>query len=98
MTLLLDTSGSLPAGDSPGPDLQKERSHCFEPGSARGSGDVWCIHNEVDVTTHADLPVGPEAQRLDAFAVSTAVATLVTLNRRHSPMLANLLVPYAKGG
>lgn len=34
----------------------------------------------------------------DAFAVSKAVATLVTLNRRHFPMLASVLMPYAKRG
>jgi predicted nucleic acid-binding protein len=36
------------------------------------------------------------ADALIAAAVNGAAATLVTLNRRHFPMLANVLVPYAK--
>jgi predicted nucleic acid-binding protein len=32
-----------------------------------------------------------------ADALIAACATLVTLNRRHFPMLAEVLVPYAKG-
>jgi predicted nucleic acid-binding protein len=35
---------------------------------------------------------------LIAACVQAAGATLATLNRRHFPMLANVLVPYAKGG
>jgi predicted nucleic acid-binding protein len=38
------------------------------------------------------------ADALIAASVQAAGATLATLNRRHFPMLANLLVPYAKGG
>jgi hypothetical protein len=41
---------------------------------------------------------GAERRRLDAFAARTAAASLATLNRRHFPMLATVLVPYAKGG
>lgn len=37
------------------------------------------------------------ADALIAATVEAAAATLVTLNRRHFPMLANVLVPYAKG-
>jgi len=38
------------------------------------------------------------ADALIAACVQAAGATLATLNRRHFPMLANVLVPYAKGG
>jgi predicted nucleic acid-binding protein len=38
------------------------------------------------------------ADALIAASVQAAGATLATLNRRHFPMLANVLVPYAKGG
>ncbi len=38
------------------------------------------------------------AEALMAACVQAAGATLATLNRRHFPMLANVLVPYAKGG
>jgi predicted nucleic acid-binding protein len=38
------------------------------------------------------------AEALIAACVQAAEATLATLNRRHFPMLANVLVPYAKGG
>ena len=37
------------------------------------------------------------ADALIAASVEAAGATLVTLNRRHFPMLAEVLVPYAKG-
>ena len=37
------------------------------------------------------------ADALIAASVAAAGATLVTLNRRHFPMLADVLVPYAKG-
>jgi len=37
------------------------------------------------------------ADALIAASVQAAGATLATLNRRHFPMLANVLVPYAKG-
>jgi predicted nucleic acid-binding protein len=37
------------------------------------------------------------ADALIAASVVAAGATLVTLNRRHFPMLADVLVPYAKG-
>ena len=37
------------------------------------------------------------ADALIAASVQAAGATLVTLNRRHFPMLAEVLVPYAKG-
>jgi predicted nucleic acid-binding protein len=37
------------------------------------------------------------ADALIAASVAAAGATLVTLNRRHVPMLADVLVPYAKG-
>lgn len=37
------------------------------------------------------------ADALIAASVEAAGATLVTLNRRHFPMLADVLVPYAKG-
>ncbi|MBM5817553.1 MAG: type II toxin-antitoxin system VapC family toxin [Cyanobacteria bacterium K_Offshore_surface_m2_239] len=36
------------------------------------------------------------ADALIAASVATAGATLVSLNRRHFPMLADVLVPYAK--
>lgn len=38
------------------------------------------------------------ADALIAASVQAAGATLATLNRRHFPMLAHVLVPYAKGG
>jgi predicted nucleic acid-binding protein len=38
------------------------------------------------------------ADALIAASVEAAGATLVTLDRRHFPMLANVLVPYAKAG
>lgn len=38
------------------------------------------------------------ADALIAASVQAAGATLATLNRRHFPMLANVLIPYAKGG
>jgi predicted nucleic acid-binding protein len=38
------------------------------------------------------------ADALIAASVQVAGAALATLNRRHFPMLANVLVPYAKGG
>jgi predicted nucleic acid-binding protein len=38
------------------------------------------------------------ADALIAASVQAAGASLATLNRRHFPMLANVLVPYAKGG
>jgi predicted nucleic acid-binding protein len=38
------------------------------------------------------------ADALIAASVEAAQATLVTLNRRHFPMLANVWVPYAKPG
>ncbi|MFN5219653.1 MAG: hypothetical protein ACK5FE_01870 [Cyanobacteriota bacterium] len=46
-------------------------------------------------------PVGPShgtglADALIAASAEAAGATLVTLNRRHFPMLADVLVPYAK--
>ena len=37
------------------------------------------------------------ADALIAASVQAAGATLVTLNRRHFPMLAQVLVPYSKG-
>ena len=37
------------------------------------------------------------AHALIAASVEAALAALVTLNRRHFPMLANVWVPYAKG-
>jgi predicted nucleic acid-binding protein len=37
------------------------------------------------------------ADALIAASVAAAGATLVTLNRRHFPMLAQVLVPYSKG-
>lgn len=37
------------------------------------------------------------ADALIAASAEAAGATLVTLNRRHFPMLASVLVPYAKG-
>ena len=36
------------------------------------------------------------ADALIAASVSAAQATLVTLNRKHFPMLANVIVPYTK--
>ena len=36
------------------------------------------------------------AEALIAASASAAQATLVTLNRKHFPMLANVLVPYSK--
>jgi hypothetical protein len=36
------------------------------------------------------------ADALIAASVSAAQATLVTLNRKHFPMLANVIVPYSK--
>lgn len=38
------------------------------------------------------------ADALIAASVQSAGGTLVTLNRRHFPMLADVLVPYAKPG
>jgi predicted nucleic acid-binding protein len=38
------------------------------------------------------------ADALIAASVQAAGASLATLNRRHFPMLADVLVPYAKGG
>ncbi len=45
-------------------------------------------------------PATAPAWRMDALIAASAEAagaTLLTLNRRHFPMLAEVLVPYAKG-